>query len=103
MEFPSFNIGSLRRYLGWIFNSIKPANDETKRLTQGGVMAKELAKGDLVEWGLGYEVKLEDGEVKVAAKISLLKLVDKAAEAVPGEGGVEALVVEIAKQAIKAI
>lgn len=66
-------------------------------------MAQEIVKGDLVEWGLGYVAKLEEGKIKVSVEQDLTKLVDKAAEAIPGDSPIEKLIVELSKQAIRAI
>jgi hypothetical protein len=65
-------------------------------------MAKELVKGELADFGLGYEVKIESGEVKISANVSLLKLVDKAADQVNG-GALEVIIVQLVKEAIKGL
>lgn len=64
---------------------------------------KELLKGELADFGLGYEVKVEEGKVKIAGTLDLTKLIDKAAEAIPGDSTLEILMVQIAKQAVKSV
>lgn len=63
---------------------------------------KELIVGQLGKV-VAYEAKIEDGKIKVSIEADLLVGVDEAAAAVPGDSVLEKMVVEIAKQAIKAI
>lgn len=66
-------------------------------------MAKELLKGEIGDLGIGYEIKIEDGKIKVAATADLERLVDKAGEAIPGDNPIELLVLGMIKQSLKAL
>ncbi len=62
---------------------------------------KELIKGDL-NGVIGYEAKIEDGEIKISASVKLEGLIDLAAAQVDG-GAVEMVVVQLAKQVVKGL
>ncbi|HYE73235.1 MAG TPA: hypothetical protein VEF04_07890 [Blastocatellia bacterium] len=64
---------------------------------------KQLAAGKVEAVCAEYEVKVDEGRLEVSAKADLCALVDKAAEAVPGESAMEMLVVGLLKQAVKAL
>lgn len=64
---------------------------------------KELLKGEVADLGIGYAIKIEDAKLKIEASADLEKLVDKAAEAVPGQSPIELIVVSLVKQAVKGL
>lgn len=63
---------------------------------------KELAHGQIGKI-IGYEVKVEDGKLKISAVVDLIAGVDEAAIAVPGDSAMEALIVQLAKNALLAL
>lgn len=66
---------------------------------------KELVQGQVGDLGIGYEVKVEDGALKISAVVDFGKLIEKG-EAVLPEGSlkpIEMIVLEMAKQAIKSL
>lgn len=66
-------------------------------------MAKELVKKAIPDLCAVVEVKIEDSKVKVSAEADLAALVDKAAVAIPGEGGLEQLAVALIKQGLASL
>jgi hypothetical protein len=64
---------------------------------------KVIAEGQIAELGIGYEVKVEDAKLKIAAVADFDKLVDAAAEKIPGNSPMEILVLSMIKQGLKAI
>lgn len=66
---------------------------------------KELVSGEVGDFGIGYSVKVEEGQLKVSAVIDFVKLMEKGEAALP-DGGLkpfELIVLEMAKQAVKAL
>lgn len=64
---------------------------------------KELLKGSVVSDAVGYEIKIEDGQLKIAATVALDKLVDLGAKAVPGDSAIEQMIVQLIKSALKSV
>jgi len=52
---------------------------------------------------IGYEVKVEDGKLKISAVVDLLAGIDEAALAIPGDSPIEAIVAQLAKSAIQSL
>lgn len=66
---------------------------------------KELIQGQIGDFGIGYEAKVEDGALKISAVVDFAKLIEKGEAALP-EGSlkpIEVAVLEIVKQAVKGI
>jgi hypothetical protein len=70
---------------------------------EGLIMAKELFAGRVEAIAADYKAEVVDGKLKVSAESDLTVLIDKAAEAVPGESPIEALIVNLLKQGVKAL
>ena len=64
---------------------------------------KELVKGEGAQGALKYEIKIEDGKLKILAEADLAAGVDKLAEAIPGQSPVEVVLAGLIKQAILSI
>ena len=62
-------------------------------------MAKELIVGELAQAGVKYEAKIEDGKLKLAIEVDLVKDID----AIPGASSFEDMVKGLAKAAILAL
>jgi hypothetical protein len=63
---------------------------------------KEVVQGQLGKI-IGYEVKIEDGKLKIAAVVDLMASVDEAVAAIPGDSAIEALIAQLVKSALMAI
>ena len=66
---------------------------------------KELITGQIGDFGVGYEAKIEDGKLVVGATVDFAALITKAESALP-EGSlkpIEVAVLEIVKQAVKGV
>jgi len=63
---------------------------------------KELVQGKIGKI-IGYEVKVEQGQLKISAVVDLIAGVDEAALAIPGDSPVEALIAQLAKNALMSL
>ena len=63
---------------------------------------KEVVQGQLGKI-IGYEVKIEDGKLKVSAVVDLMAGIDEAVAAIPGDSPMEALIAQLVKSALMAV
>lgn len=64
---------------------------------------KVITEGQIADLGIGYEIKVEESKLKISAVADFDKLIDAAAEKVPGNNPIEILVVSMIKQGLKAL
>lgn len=68
-------------------------------------MAKELLQGQVGDLGIGYEIKVEDGALKISAVADFAALISKGESMLPAGGlqPIEVMILEVVKQSIKAL
>jgi hypothetical protein len=105
MKWPFSRQSSSR--LGFLSQALKQKtiSRPERRLNQGENMSKEIVQGQIGDFGVGYEVKIEDGQLKVAATADFSALISKLEKALP-DGSlkpIEMMVLEMLKSAAKAV
>lgn len=66
---------------------------------------KELIKGTIGDMGIGYEAKIEDGMLKIAATADFVALISKGESMLPDGPAkqLEVLVLEMIKSSVKSL